>query len=71
MDRKMLLCAQCKAAVPVEASLRPASFPFCSVRCKMADLGKWFGEEYVVPAPIAPDDYEAIETVIQAQRGEG
>lgn len=71
MQRKVLLCARCKTPVPMEAALRPAGFPFCSERCKMADLGKWFGEEYVVPAPIAPDDYEAIEAVIRAQQGEG
>lgn len=24
--------------------------PFCSVRCKMIDLGHWFNESYTVPA---------------------
>ena len=35
----------------------PAWRPFCSERCKMADLGKWLGGEYRVPeeAPL-PDD---------------
>jgi uncharacterized protein len=27
----------------------PAWRPFCSERCKMADLGRWLGEEYRVP----------------------
>ena len=71
MPRKVLLCPQCKTPVPVLAELRPPGFPFCSERCKMVDLGKWFSEEYVVPAPIAPDDHEAIEAVLAAQRGEG
>jgi endogenous inhibitor of DNA gyrase (YacG/DUF329 family) len=25
------------------------SFPFCSPRCKLVDLGKWLSEEYKVP----------------------
>jgi uncharacterized protein len=24
--------------------------PFCSVRCRDVDLGRWFGEVYTVPA---------------------
>lgn len=26
-----------------------ARFPFCSARCKMADLGRWLGGEYRIP----------------------
>jgi endogenous inhibitor of DNA gyrase (YacG/DUF329 family) len=26
------------------------AFPFCSERCRLADLGKWLGEEYRIPA---------------------
>jgi uncharacterized protein len=25
-------------------------FPFCSERCKLVDLGRWFNEEYSIPA---------------------
>lgn len=38
--------------------------PFCSVRCKMVDLGKWLGEEYKISEPLRPDhfeDYEKLE----------
>ena len=24
-------------------------FPFCSVRCKRVDLGRWLQEEYTIP----------------------
>lgn len=71
MARKVVLCPQCRAPVPIQASLRPATFPFCTKRCKMVDLGKWFDESYAIPAPIDPDDHEAIEAVIRAQMGEG
>jgi uncharacterized protein len=26
-----------------------STFPFCSERCRLVDLGKWLGEEYRVP----------------------
>ena len=32
----------------------PAWRPFCSERCKMADLGRWLREEYRVPDEPAP-----------------
>ena len=28
------------------------SFPFCSERCKMIDLGKWLDEEYKLSTPM-------------------
>ena len=45
----------CAAAVRFEP--RPAHFPFCSLRCQLADLGKWLDEDYRVPGDpvIAPD----------------
>jgi endogenous inhibitor of DNA gyrase (YacG/DUF329 family) len=31
--------------------------PFCSERCKLADLGRWLSDDYRVAAePAAPDD---------------
>jgi endogenous inhibitor of DNA gyrase (YacG/DUF329 family) len=33
----------------------PAYRPFCSERCRMADLGRWLSEDYRVPGG-APDD---------------
>jgi len=29
--------------------------PFCSRRCKLIDLGKWFGEEHVISEPLSPE----------------
>jgi uncharacterized protein len=34
----------------------PAWRPFCSERCKMADLGRWLTGGYSVPAEPAADD---------------
>ncbi len=30
--------------------------PFCSKRCKMADLDAWFREEYRISSPIWPEE---------------
>ena len=32
------------------------NFPFCSTRCKLADLGKWFDEGYRVSREIEADE---------------
>ncbi len=38
------------------------SFPFCSVRCKMADLDRWFSGDYRISRAIRPDDLEEEES---------
>jgi endogenous inhibitor of DNA gyrase (YacG/DUF329 family) len=48
------LCAYCRAR-PVEPKWRP----FCSERCKMADLGRWLRGDYRVPGPAADDPPDA------------
>lgn len=30
--------------------------PFCSQRCAMVDLGRWFGGNYRVPTDDKPED---------------
>jgi endogenous inhibitor of DNA gyrase (YacG/DUF329 family) len=38
-------------------------FPFCSVRCKTIDLGRWLGERYRIPAEEAdPPSAEEADT---------
>ncbi|HTI38335.1 MAG TPA: DNA gyrase inhibitor YacG [Vicinamibacterales bacterium] len=47
-------CVYCRKR-PVD----PAWRPFCSERCKMADLGRWLREEYRLPdEPVPPVDPE-------------
>jgi hypothetical protein len=43
------LCVYCRQR-PVEPRWRP----FCSERCRMADLGRWLSGDYRVPA--RPDE---------------
>jgi len=32
--------------------------PFCSKRCKLVDLGKWFGEENAISEPLRAEHLE-------------
>ena len=71
MSRNALLCPTCRKVVALEEALRPPSFPFCTDRCRMVDLGRWFEEDYKIPRPLGPDDHEAIEEVLRRREGEG
>ncbi|MCC7043576.1 MAG: DNA gyrase inhibitor YacG [Acidobacteria bacterium] len=55
------LCVYCRQRA-AEDRFRP----FCSERCKMADLGRWLTGAYQVPGPPSsqadrPDDAEALD----------
>jgi len=43
-------CPICKKPVPDEGPDRPATYPFCSERCKLIDLGRWLDGKYQVPS---------------------
>jgi hypothetical protein len=45
------VCVYCRKK-PVD----PAWRPFCSERCKMADLGRWLTGDYAVPAEPLPEE---------------
>lgn len=32
--------------------------PFCSHRCKLIDLGKWFSGENAISEPLEPENFE-------------
>jgi endogenous inhibitor of DNA gyrase (YacG/DUF329 family) len=32
--------------------------PFCSKRCKLVDLGKWFNAEHAISEPLRPEHFE-------------
>lgn len=47
--------------------------PFCSERCKLVDLGKWFNAEHVISEPLSADhleDYESLENSPDLDRPE-
>jgi len=51
-------CPTCKKEGDWFAS--PAG-PFCSRRCKLVDLGKWFEEENKITEPLRPDHFGEYE----------
>ena len=37
------------------AATEGGDFPFCSRRCRMADLDRWFTEDYAIPGEAADE----------------
>ncbi len=35
--------------------------PFCSKRCRLVDLGKWFEGENKISEPLRPEHFEGFE----------
>jgi uncharacterized protein len=50
-------CPICRK--PVE--MTNPEMPFCSDRCRLIDLGKWSAEEYVISAPLRPEELERVQ----------
>jgi hypothetical protein len=42
-------CPICKKHVADDGPEKPATYPFCSQRCKLIDLGRWLGGKYQIP----------------------
>lgn len=53
--RKSFTCSICEKQVSYEGSL-PALYPFCSERCKLIDLHRWFTGQYRIDRDLTPDD---------------
>jgi endogenous inhibitor of DNA gyrase (YacG/DUF329 family) len=56
-ERPPASCPSCRGPVPAAAPHRP----FCSDRCRLADLGRWFRESYVASRPLRPGDAPSEE----------
>jgi endogenous inhibitor of DNA gyrase (YacG/DUF329 family) len=49
-------CPHCRRELQI-ASLDALPYtPFCSERCKMADLGGWLSDEFVISRPVIEGD---------------
>lgn len=42
-------------ATPLATGLRSPLFPFCSRKCKLADLSRWLDGDYRISEPLAVD----------------
>ncbi|MEM7229380.1 MAG: tRNA (adenosine(37)-N6)-threonylcarbamoyltransferase complex ATPase subunit type 1 TsaE [Planctomycetota bacterium] len=49
-----LTCPECGTSVSRDAE----TAPFCSSRCKMVDLNKWFGGKHMISRPLQADDLD-------------
>jgi endogenous inhibitor of DNA gyrase (YacG/DUF329 family) len=48
-----LTCPTCSKSLQIEKMEDLPSFPFCSDRCKLVDLGRWIDGAYVIPGSEA------------------
>jgi endogenous inhibitor of DNA gyrase (YacG/DUF329 family) len=57
-------CPICSRPFEVDTLDQLPSFPFCSDRCKLIDLGRWIDGAYAIPgpAPSEDDDSEPLES---------
>lgn len=60
------LCPTCRKPVTPDAK----TFPFCSDRCRMVDLGHWLKEDYRISRPL-PSDKPAKEISPDDEEGDG
>ena len=63
-NRAKLSTVKRKTAIKCPACKREGDWfagaygPFCSRRCKLVDLGKWFGEEHVISGALQAVAFE-------------
>lgn len=51
-------CPTCGRSFEVARIDDLPSFPFCSDRCRMVDLGRWLDGAYTIPGPPAPEPHD-------------
>lgn len=54
-------CPICKKEIEYQNIRDLPNFPFCSMRCKLVDLGAWLDEKYRIEEPISPETLRRIE----------
>ena len=54
-------CAICQKPLEPQAARESSLYPFCSQRCKMVDLNRWFGGEYAVVSKLDLQDLSEVE----------
>ena len=54
--------AKCKICdAPLPSSVESKTSPFCSERCRLQDLSKWFGENYRIASHQTPATKDETE----------
>lgn len=60
----MTRCPSCRATVTRNPAAPSKVYPFCSERCHLVDLGRWFGEEYRLAGTPTAAAAEAAAAVL-------
>jgi uncharacterized protein len=47
-------CPTCSSRFQIATIGELPSFPFCSERCRLIDLGRWIDGKYVLPGATSP-----------------
>ena len=53
-----MTCPTCKRTI-VNVEPRPPTLPFCSERCRSADLGSWLNESYRIAGDSDDDELDS------------
>ncbi len=62
MARVSLECRRCPKPVVVDDEQElPTGFPFCSERCRLIDLGKWFDEDFKMSRAVEEQDIDTVD----------
>ena len=61
MPRKVR-CPQCGREMQYEKISDIPDFPFCSKRCRMVDLDKWFDEDYKISEDLVDKEHDGDKT---------
>ena len=69
-QKKTIDCPTCQARLEYERVADIPHFPFCSRRCRLADLDKWLEGEYRISRRITGEDYVEEDDGNSGRRGE-
>jgi endogenous inhibitor of DNA gyrase (YacG/DUF329 family) len=66
-----MICPTCKKTIKAtgaNSEPRSSTLPFCSARCRSADLGSWLNESYRVATTTDDEDLDAILSTADDER---
>lgn len=63
-------CPICGKRFEIEKLADLPSFPFCSERCRLVDLGRWIDGAYVIPGGPGSEETETEPDPAAPDRGE-
>lgn len=62
-------CPHCKREVYYSMVKDVPTFPFCSERCKLVDLGAWLDEAYRIVEPVSTEASRQLEKKERGRNG--